>query len=699
MSDQTPSDTDFTANTPNAGALSGSKIKFFGILVVAFVSILAVIFYNYQAQQQEESFESQLQQKTEIVVEERADIILTWLSGLVGQSRSVVQADLFRLFASEIAMADGDVSAVMAPDGVTGEGEQSYRDQIPYMVRAISDLVKDTDYTAAYMIDSKGQTFLTSLGAKDLSEEQRAFAQTVFQSGRILYAPVRAVGSNLEFDLIVPIFPSQFMQQDEASVIGAFIFTVDVAQGLHTLLQPNPISGLQGRYRLFQMHDRDTIEEVRPLNPDAITVSNFPVDLFAERNMGFAVRPSVDHGVTVYSFASRIEPARWMLVWETPYDEVRAALAENLRNLMLLALFFVASIVAAFGAFWWRTNSDHNRDLATQYADFAKKISSQKKLLDSINNNIQEFIGLKNEDGRYSYVNPSFAKAVGQDVEDLIGANDEKIFGHGTSVRLKKLDQMAFSTQKPVQVIDEIYLKGEKRHLQISKVPLDSGVVEDSKGKAIVTVAHDITDLVNEQQKREQSIKQTVSALVRAVELRDPHLGGHSRRVAELAVLVAQDMSVDDRVRRAVEIAANLSQIGKLDIPKELLVSERRLTDDEIKIMQQHIFNAEKIISEIDFDVPVLPAISQMYERLDGSGYPRGLKDDDIGIEGRILGACDYLVARIEPRSYRAGITPEEALTYLEQSSSRYDPKVVQSLKYVVHSTMGEKIIASIRGA
>ena len=85
-----------------------------------------------------------------------------------------------------------------------------------------------------------------------------------------------------------------------------------------------------------------------------------------------------------------------------------------------------------------------------------------------------------------------------------------------------------------------------------------------------------------------------------------------------------------------------------------------------------------------------------MHERLDGEGYPNRLTGDEIGLTGRILGACDVFCARVEPRSYRAGLAPAAVLDILEENLSRYDPRVIEALKQVVATIPGEKLIASI---
>ena len=209
-------------------------------------------------------------------------------------------------------------------------------------------------------------------------------------------------------------------------------------------------------------------------------------------------------------------------------------------------------------------------------------------------------------------------------------------------------------------------------------------------------LTRDVTELVEQRQKKERAIHQMVAALVRAIELRDPYLAGHSRRVAEFAVAVGRQLGCSEEELTTLELAANLSQIGKLAVSKDLLTKPTRLTEAEVAEMEAHVGHAIELLQGIDFELPVVETIAQMHERLDGEGYPRGLKGAEIDRAGRILGVCDVFCARLEPRSYRSGLAPEAVLDILAQNANRYDPAVTAALKQVVATVSGEKLIASI---
>ncbi len=676
----------------------GWRLKAFGFIFIALVAFMAFYGAHLFVSSENQRFERDLQERTEILVLERSEIFATWLNGISNQARPIVQSDVFRAFSTAIDVNNGDMSAVLEPtvsaDDVEGDDfGLSYKDQLPFMINALTDLVQDSDYKAAYMVGRTGNTFLTSVDAPPLLKFQKDEALRVFDNAMIGYSPYRAVAGGIEFDVLYPITPVDISSgvSGATQIIGVFVFTVSVADKLSILLQPNPISGLKGQYRLYQKSLENSVEEIRVGASNSISQINVSGDIITSHALNFAQRAAMDNIGDVYSYGLPVKNSAFFLAWESPVSSARAALDKMTVNVYLIAIFLVFCFVTAFGAFWWRSNSDRNKSLADQYAALAKKIQRQKAILNTVNSSIEEYISMKDVHGKYSYVNPAFAKAVGRPIEEIVGLDSEALFGHGTATRLSKLDDMAMSAQKPIKTIDEIYLQGDKRHIQISKVPLTF-----ENDSCVVTVGRDITDFVEDQERRERSVKQTVSALVNAVELRDPHLAGHSRRVNEFATAVAHDLSTDIRLKRTVEIASNLCQIGKINIPRDILTAERRLTKEEFEVMKGHVDSAISIIGDIEFDLPVAKSIAQMYERLDGSGYPNGLKDDDISLEARILAVSDYFCARIEPRSYRSAILPKDALKYLEQNADKYDPQVVSTLKKIVNSAYGEKIIASI---
>ena len=177
----------------------------------------------------------------------------------------------------------------------------------------------------------------------------------------------------------------------------------------------------------------------------------------------------------------------------------------------------------------------------------------------------------------------------------------------------------------------------------------------------------------------EQTYKQTVSALALAVEARDSYSRGHSDRVAKYAVMVAKRMNLDEKAIMTIQDAAELHDVGKIGIEDEILRKTDRLDQEEMKIMVKHPVIGESIVKPIHSLSNLCDLIRHHHEFLDGSGYPDGLKADEICVGARILAIVDAFDAMTSDRPYRKAKTIEEATIELRKfSHSHYDEKIVE---------------------
>ena len=169
-----------------------------------------------------------------------------------------------------------------------------------------------------------------------------------------------------------------------------------------------------------------------------------------------------------------------------------------------------------------------------------------------------------------------------------------------------------------------------------------------------------------------------VDVLAEAVEIKDPQTAGHQRRVGQLAVAIAREMDFSLNRLEGIRVAGLLHDIGKIGIPSEILHKPGALNHLEGEFIKSHCQIGFDLLKNIDFPWPVLQAILQHHERLDGSGYPAGLRDEDIILEARILGVADVIEAMICARSYGPAQGIDQALEEIHQNSGLlYDPEVV----------------------
>ena len=190
--------------------------------------------------------------------------------------------------------------------------------------------------------------------------------------------------------------------------------------------------------------------------------------------------------------------------------------------------------------------------------------------------------------------------------------------------------------------------------------------------------------LNQEQQRSTEQIRKglegTVLAIATMVEMRDPYTAGHQRRVADLATAIAVEMGLPEDQARGIHLAGTIHDLGKIQTPAEILSKPGRLSAAEFSLIKLHPQNGYDILKNIDFPWPIAQMVFQHHERLDGSGYPYGLKGDEILLEARILTVADVMEAMSSHRPYRPGLGLDVALAEIGKGrGSHYDPDVVDA--------------------
>jgi len=178
----------------------------------------------------------------------------------------------------------------------------------------------------------------------------------------------------------------------------------------------------------------------------------------------------------------------------------------------------------------------------------------------------------------------------------------------------------------------------------------------------------------------ESLVDETVGAITLIVERKDPHVADHQRRVCLLACAIAQEMNSRNDRMRAVRMAAQLHDLGKTFIPAEILRKPGKLTDAEMSMVKTHPDTDYQILKQINFPISIADVVRQHHERLDGSGYPQGLKGDAILIEARIIAVADVIEGMIFERPYRVAPGLQAALKEIaDNKGTLYDPAVADA--------------------
>jgi response regulator RpfG family c-di-GMP phosphodiesterase len=182
----------------------------------------------------------------------------------------------------------------------------------------------------------------------------------------------------------------------------------------------------------------------------------------------------------------------------------------------------------------------------------------------------------------------------------------------------------------------------------------------------------------------EGAYRTTLKALVTALETRDLETHGHSERVVNFSLRLGRELGLDEGQMRSLEFGSLLHDIGKIGVPDAILRKPARLTEEEWVLMREHPLHGQKILGGIDFLGGAARVVAEHHERWDGSGYPLGLKGDEIDLNARIFAVADAFDAMVSDRVYRVGRGYEAALAELEAcAGAQFDPNVVEAFRRV----------------
>jgi PAS domain S-box-containing protein/putative nucleotidyltransferase with HDIG domain len=285
---------------------------------------------------------------------------------------------------------------------------------------------------------------------------------------------------------------------------------------------------------------------------------------------------------------------------------------------------------------------------------------------------------------RLQYVNPAFEKLSGYkkselcsdkfDFWNIIHPNDVKRIEKNSKNMgkngIRNKEFRIVTKNKEVKIV-----KANTVNIGINKEVVEVGILKDiTKHK---NTEFELKEIV---EKLQRTFEMTINALVTAVETRDPYTAGHQKRVTDLACAIANEMGLAKDKIEGVRLAGTIHDIGKIQIPYEILTKPTSLSKIESVMIKMHPQVGYDILKEIEFPSPVAQIILQHHEKIDGSGYPAGLSGDEILIEARIIAVADIIEAMSSHRPYRPALGIDAALNEaIKFKGIFYEPEVVDA--------------------
>jgi len=313
---------------------------------------------------------------------------------------------------------------------------------------------------------------------------------------------------------------------------------------------------------------------------------------------------------------------------------------------------------------------------AVNNASLFAQISDLKTFNERIVTSLSEGIVLENASTVITYINHATTEMLGYSQDEIIGKKWLSIVPESEreTIAAKMEGRRAGKSERYETLL--LTKSGDELPVIMSARPLFDG----DSFSGVLSVVTDIRVRKEAEERTNRAFEGAIEALELTTESRDAYTAGHQRRVTLLAVAIAQKMVLPEDKIEGLRIASLVHDIGKIAIPAEILSKPTRLSELEMEIIRTHPQLAYDILKGIDFPWPIADIVLQHHERLDGSGYPRGLKGEEIMLEARILAVSDVVEAMSSHRPYRPACGTDAALReVIEHKGIEYDSAVVDA--------------------
>ena len=290
------------------------------------------------------------------------------------------------------------------------------------------------------------------------------------------------------------------------------------------------------------------------------------------------------------------------------------------------------------------------------------------------------------QDSLFKYINPRAAEMGGFTLDELIDTPFGRYLATEDIATLESTYKRE-SGAEDTPVIFEASVK--RKDGTMTSVELSAGRITYQGKPANLVILRDVTDRRKTEEelsltlgKLRKAMGATIQAMSLTIETRDPYTAGHQKRVSDLARAIATEMKLSSEDIDAIRMAASIHDLGKISIPAEILSKPGTINEFEFRLIQNHPQIGFEILRTIEFPWPIAEIVLQHHERINGSGYPNGLRGEEIHLIARILAVADVVEAMVSHRPYRSALTLGEALHEITKNrGTLYDPDAVDACK------------------
>lgn len=645
------------------------------------------------------------QQQMSIILGGREAAVEEWLADQSGAMAKLTDNDALKIYLAQLLAAQEATSSGTA----TAEQNTEILAQQAYLENQLKAFAVRNGYVApteAFQVnanidrpkiaglaltDAQGQLMASTPDMPTVTRAIAAFLQTGARQAPLIHGPYPVDQNVPVIAVVAPIFAVQ--EDANSPAIGFAVGIKPLTEDFYRrLIQPGDMSRTAKSYLvqnrgggmefLSPLQDRNGREKP----PLSFVLDENTPDLaakFAVDNPGRFARKVNYDGQDVMVTGRLIEDTNWTLVRTVEAGEVLNRVEARQRNIIGISLLIIMVVTVLILLFWRHGVSVRVSQAAERQRILAQKFEKLSDFLKLVSDSQPTSISAVNEKGEYTFVNRQAAEDIGLEQDEIIGRPLHSALDKEEAVEAEEYTKKVLADEKAISLILEKE-QGAKTIIA-NYLPLLT-----NRDKSVLMVMEDISELVQERQKRESALKNLVKTLTRVIDGRDPFSAKHSERVAEVAMTIGQELSCDQITLETVEIAGALMNLGKIMVPRELLTRPGALSKDELGSVRESIQQSADMLEGVEFNGPVVATLRQLQENWDGSGGPEGLIGEDILLSARIVTVANAFVGMVSARAHRAGMPANQAALLLMSDADKiFDRRPVTALMNFLENKNG----------
>lgn len=670
------------------------------LCVLALFAALMAAYIKAEKQREQQQWQSRLA----LVAQAKADTVSDWVTTRRNELQELAGNASLQFYLSRLKLEKGSATALSEPDAVPAGAEADYLKnlirtsaiRLGYAAADHERLPANVSQNLASglaLFDSTGRMVSVSADANETLGRQQALVSEVVESGKPASSALQSDSPrSTVFAMAVPVNATLGATANAGEgVIGVLVGLRSASSELFSLLEQDGFFAISSEALLLENSEDNSVnalyKSAQGVRLDSKADAAGTALVLADGRSEMVEASSLAGG-SVLAVARPVIGQPWFVVQQV---DAGAALYDSRRRqrslwwTMALALLSLAGLAVAA---WRHGRSVQAQRLAGEMEAKAGELQQQTDLLHGITDSIDVHALLLDQQQRVFFANQPLLKAVEEREEKIDRKSLAALLGtEASSVLLEDIEARHSGRVMAIKhgLIDADF--------QVKVVPLER--VGEHRNPVLLTLT-DVSELQAAQAAQSATLRGVINTLVGAVDAHDPYSADHSARVETVAKILGEQLQLSAADLEALQLAARLSNVGKIKLPAELLSRNNDLSEAEHEQLQQHVQYALDLLAGLGLDEQVLDIVAQKQELIDGSGYPRGLSDSQMSPAGKILAVANAFIALLSPRAYRASLPAEEAVDYLMQLSGvKYDRSVLAALLHVQENRNLDEELAS----